>query len=72
MHKFEDGRMVEARAYPNELIGELRRFFVEDWMRNKSQKYFSERDPQALPYLQKFLTLPNYREVMGYIEVQSE
>lgn len=71
MHKFEDGRMVEARAYPNELIGELRRFFVEDWMRNKSQKYFSERDPQALPYLQKFLTLPNYREVMGYIEVQS-
>lgn len=71
-HKFEDGRTVEARAYPNELIGELRRFFVEEWLKDKSVKYFSERDPQALPYLQRFLTLPNYREVMGYIEVQSE
>ena len=71
-HKFEDGRVVEARAYPNELIGELRRFFTEEWMRTKSRKYFEERDPQALPYLERFLSLPNYREVMGYIEVQSE
>lgn len=69
-HKFEDGRVVKARAYPNELIGQLRRFFVEEWMRTKSQKYFEERDPQALPYLNRFLTLPNYREAMGYIEVQ--
>lgn len=71
-HKFEDGRVVNARAYPNALIGELRRFFVEEWLRNKSQTYFAERDPQALPYLNKFLTLPNYREVMGYIEVKSD
>lgn len=68
-HKFEDGRIVDARAYPNALIGELRKFFVEDWLRTKSQKYFQERDPQALPYLNRFLSLPNYREVMGYIEV---
>lgn len=67
-HKFEDGRVVNARAYPNELIGELRRFFVEEWLRNKSETYFSERDPQALPYLRKFLSLPNYRDIMGYIE----
>ena len=71
-HKFEDGRVVEARAYPNELIGELRRFFTEEWMRTKSHKYFEERDPQALPYLERFLSLPNYREIMGYIEVQPE
>ena len=71
-HKFEDGRIVEARAYPNELIGELRRFFTEDWLRNRSQKYFAERDTQALPYLNRFLSLPNYREVMGYIEVSTD
>lgn len=57
-HKYEDGRVIQARAYPNELIGELRRFFVEEWLRDKSQKYFSERDPKALPYLNKFLSLP--------------
>ena len=71
-HKFEDGRIVSARAYPNELIGELRRFFVEEWLRTKSEKYFADRDPQALPYLRNFLSLPNYREVMGYIEIPKE
>lgn len=69
-HKYENGRTVDARAYPNELIGELRRFFVEEWLRSKSQKYFSERDPNALPYLNQFLSLPNYREIMGYIEMK--
>lgn len=68
-HRFEDGRVVEARAYPNELIGELRRFFVEEWLVTKSEKYFAERDAQAIPYLRRFLSLPNYREAMGYIEV---
>lgn len=68
-HKYEDGRIVDARAYPNALIGELRRFFVEEWLRDKSQEYFSKRDPSALPYLNKLLSLPNYREIMGYVEV---
>lgn len=70
-HEYEDGRCVDARAYPNELIGELRKFFVEDWMRNKSKKYFKERDPKALPYLEQMLALPNLREAMGYIEADS-
>lgn len=69
IHLFEDGRKIPARAYPNELIGELRKYFVESWLKDKSQKYFQQRDPNALPYLNKFLTLPNYREVMGYIEI---
>ncbi|MPM74856.1 hypothetical protein SDC9_121845 [bioreactor metagenome] len=68
-HEFEDGRVVQARAYPNELIGELRRFFTETWLKDKSRQYFKERDPKALPYLEKFLQLPNYRDVMGYIEI---
>lgn len=64
--------MVDARAYPNELIGEPREFFVRTWLKDKSRKYFEERDPAALPYLERFLALPNYREVMGYIEIGEE
>lgn len=70
-HQFEDGRVVEARAYPNALLGVLRKFFVETWMRERSIQYFEQRDPQALPYLRRFMSLPNYREAMGYIEVPS-
>ena len=71
-HRYEDGRIVDARAYPNEILGVLRKFFVETWLKEKSRKYFEERDPKALPYLKEFLALPNYREVMGYIEEKEQ
>lgn len=71
-HHYEDGRIIEARAYPDDLLAILKKFFVETWLKDKSYKYFSERDPNALPFLQKLLSLPNYREVMGYIELKSE
>ena len=67
-HAYEDGRVFDARAYPNELVGELRRFFVEEWLKDRSQEYFRKRDKGALPYLRQLMALPNYREVMGYIE----
>jgi hypothetical protein len=69
VHGFEDGREIQGvRCYPNELLPELRKYFIETWMKEKSLTYFRARSPEALPYLQKFLTLPNYREAMGYIE----
>lgn len=71
-HCYEDGREFDVRAYPNELLGELRRFFVEVWLKDRSVEYFAKRAPDALPYLQKFLTLPNYREVMGYVATETE
>lgn len=71
-HRYEDGRIVQARAYPNELIGQLRKYFVEVWLKEKSTDYFSQKDSSALPYLNKFMSLPNYREVMGYIEIPSQ
>ena len=58
-------------GYPNELLGTLRRFFVETWLKEKAYDYFAERDPNALPYLTEFLALPNYREVMGFIETNA-
>jgi hypothetical protein len=71
-HKYEDGRIISARAYPNNLIGVLREFFVKTWLKDRSRNYFAERDPSALPYLDRFMSLPNYREVMGYIEQESK
>lgn len=69
-HSYEDGRIVDARAYPNELIGILREFFTKKWLLERSYAYFSERDPKALPYLKEFLALPNLREAMGYIDMK--
>jgi hypothetical protein len=71
-HSYEDGRVVNVRAYPDELLGVLKKFFVETWLRDKSYNYFAERDKNALPYLQQLLSLPNYREVMGYIELEDD
>lgn len=68
-HRYEDGRVVPARAYPNELLKDVREFFVEKWLKERSREYFADRDPKALPYLNEFLALPNYREAMGYIEM---
>jgi hypothetical protein len=69
-HKYEDGRTVDARAYPNELLGTLRKYFTEKWLKERARDYFAEKDPTALPYLAELLALPNYREAMGYIEEQ--
>ena len=68
-HEFEDGRIVQARAYPNEVISVLRKFFIETWLKEKSVEYFKSRDASAIPFLNKFMSLPNYRDVMGYIEM---
>lgn len=69
-HRYEDGRVFPARAYPNEVLGELRKYFVEEWLKNRARNYFAKRDEEALPYIERLLGLPNYREVMGYIEEQ--
>ncbi len=71
-HHYEDGRVIKARAYPDDLLGILKKFFVETWLKDKSYEYFLERDPNALPFLRKLLSLPNYREVMGYVDFKED
>lgn len=71
-HYYEDGRVVDAKAYPNELLQDVRKFFVEEWLRNRAEKYFRKHTPEALPYLRKMLMLPNIRQVMGYIDTNTE
>ena len=69
-HRYEDGRVVNVRLYPNELLPICQKFLVEDWLKNIAKDYFAKRDKDALAYLQKMMNLPNLREVMGYIDLK--
>ena len=71
LHTYEDGRAVNARAYPNSHLQDFRAHFTHTWMRERAIKYFGERDPQSITYLEQLLALPNYTQVVGMIEAQS-
>lgn len=58
LHIYEDGRRVQAKAYPESLLAEWRRHFREEWMPNKAVEYFRGRDSAALEYLPKLLPKP--------------
>lgn len=57
-HVYEDGRRVQAKAYPEELLPGWRKHFREEWMPNKAVSYFSGRDSAALQYLPRLLPAP--------------
>lgn len=67
IHLYEDGRAVNARAYPNRLLADFRRHFVEVWMAKRALPYFGERDRAAVPHIERLLLLPNYADVAGFI-----
>ena len=67
-HTYEDGRLVHPRAYPNAVLQHFRRHFIEEWMHKRAISYFGERDPEAVPYLEQLLALPNYNDIAGFIE----
>lgn len=54
-HTFEDGRIVDAKLYPNELLAEFRSHFNNVWIPQRAVTYFQEKDIKALPYLPKAL-----------------
>lgn len=59
IHRFPDGRTVEAKIYPNEYLADFRRIIQGEWMPQRAAAYFKERDPVSLPYLDKvILALP--------------
>lgn len=57
-HEFEDGRIVHPKLYPNEVLADFRAHFHQVWLPSKALKYFAERDPKAVPHLEKVLALP--------------
>lgn len=69
-HHYEDGRIVEARAYPKSLRHKFERYFVEEWMHKKALAYFKPRDPEALQYIENLLALPNYSDIAGFIDAE--
>jgi hypothetical protein len=68
-HSYGDGRVIDARAYPNSIWPDFQKHLVQEWMHHRAAKYFKPRDPKALPYLKNLLALPNYSDVAGYVEV---
>jgi hypothetical protein len=58
IHVFEDGRRVEAKAYPEELLADFRRHFRDVWLPTRSVEYFRGKDSEALAYLPMLLAAP--------------
>jgi KilA-N domain len=57
-HRFDDGRTVRPKLYPNEFLADFRKHFHEVWLPTKAGKYFKERDPKSLPFVMKILPMP--------------
>lgn len=56
-HEYPDGRIFDARLYPNELLAEFRKHFNEVWLPGRAHGYFKKKDDRALPHLKKVLAL---------------
>jgi len=54
-HGYEDGRVVQARAYPNAIWVHFRHHFIEEWMHKRAISYFASRSPEAIPFLERLL-----------------
>lgn len=54
-HQYLDGRVVDARLYPIELLSDFRVYFYGTWIPGRCHGYFAEKDPEALQYLPKLL-----------------
>lgn len=73
-HEYADGRIFDAKLYPDEYLPEYRKHFSQVWLLQKAQEYFFSKDKGALPYIQKMILqlpkadqdqirmLPNKRE----------
>jgi hypothetical protein len=61
-HLYPDGREVDAKLYPLHLLGQFRQYIAEVWMPTRAAAYFKQRDPLALPYLDKVLLLSAPRQ----------
>lgn len=57
-HVYEDGRRVQPKAYPDELLPLWRKHFREVWLKEHGVRYFTGRDNSALEYLPRLLSGP--------------
>jgi hypothetical protein len=54
-HAYEDGRIVFPKMYPIALMEDFRSHFYGTWIPTRMVSYFSERDPKAVPYVDRLL-----------------
>lgn len=59
-HHYSDGRVVNAKLYPNEVLADLREYFHRIWLPTRAEDYFADKDPSALPYLPKILPVSRF------------
>ncbi len=59
-HEFVDRSrpIVQAKLYPIEYLPAYREYINNDWIPNRSRKYFEDRCPEAVPYLDRITALP--------------
>jgi len=62
-HRYQDGRVVDAKLYPNSVLADFRRHFHEEWLPKHAIDYFRKRDPKALPFLQKLLPSVQFEQL---------
>ena len=55
LHYFEDGRVVQPRAYPEYYLADFRQHLREEWLPKRAVAYFQERDPDAAVCLSAIL-----------------
>jgi hypothetical protein len=56
-HDYLDGRVVEAKLYPNEYLALFRHWFHTVWLTEKAPTYLKKKDPDSLQYLDKLPAL---------------
>lgn len=56
-HAYQDGRRVQAKLYPIDLLPDFRRHFNQVWLPQRAVSYFQEKDSNALPYLTQVFVL---------------
>lgn len=54
-HHYEDGRIVPAKAYPDDMLKEFRRHFWTVWLPQRAEAYFAGRDSKALEFLPRLI-----------------
>jgi hypothetical protein len=64
-HRYQDGRVVDAKLYPNSVLADFRRHFHEEWLPQNAIAYFEKKDPLALPFLRKLLPTVTFKQLIG-------
>lgn len=54
-HEYPDGRVFDARLYPNEYLADFKSHFNEVWLPLHAPKYFQARDSKALSLIETLL-----------------